>query len=424
MIYTMFVAEINQFYESVVLIRFLRIDILLNPVLSQNQVDNGDMDDSSGDVVSKLSKYDVYCSYHVNDLDTVDCICNILRDYQVTMWFDSTRSTSNNANRLHHDVQNAIVDAEIFLCFVSENCFNSYYSQMEIKFAKRRAKKCIYVMLENLNFSKSGYIALLISGSLRFNGYDDTSWPENQIQRLFAAIYTVYTSLNSALDSKTKLNYSPEILNFYRILKEITQEAKRLFEKLKGLRAANPRPFILNENEKSKFVEIVKQLEVNVQEITNQKAQMHELISNLNENEQNTSQLIQEHLVQITNKNLNPAERQELEKNIKKALHLNKAFIEQLKFLNKEALIFLDLEASCLTEINDVAKALRTPGNNREFDMKNKVLFEARLKHFDEYKSLLNKEDSANNMVRRINIFEKYGVMLNVEARKSSEQES
>jgi hypothetical protein len=388
-----------------------KIDLLINPIVlkNANEVDF----EVNGDVV-RASKYEIYCSYHSDDLDTVTSICERLRDFQVNMWFDAGRVPGRETVRLSHDVQNAILDSEIFLCFASEKCFGSHYSQIEIKFAKKHSKKCIYFMIDNLNFYKSGYITLLIAGSLRFNAYEGNCMIESQIRKLFVAIYTVYSNLNnSVIDNKTKLSYSPEVLNSYRMSMEISTETKRLFEKLDGLRISNC-SVIATEKSKSDFEDVLKQLENQLQTISKQKASTFELLGNLDESEKANSDHMQELMMKMSDKSLDSANRTELEKKIKRYLNFEKAFIEQLKYLNKEVLSFLELETVCLAEIYDVRKSLRlTSNNNRDFEVKNRVLFDARIKHFNEYKRLLTKEDNAFNMLRRINIFEKYGVMLN-----------
>ena len=127
----------------------------------------------------------IFISCHYKSIDIVDQIVIRLQELNLELWYDE----NTVRNRLSQKMQEEITSSSLIICFISKLYLKSKSCQFEFYYANNSGKKCINIILEELEIhAVHGIEMYLFGNSLRLDAYKyikDSKDGEETIENIF-----------------------------------------------------------------------------------------------------------------------------------------------------------------------------------------------------------------------------------------------
>ena len=191
--------------------------------------------------IERKIRYDMFISFEVENRELVNIVCGELTRKGFKIWVDIFNSYASLTNdNLNTDVEDAILESSMIVCFVTKNYCASSKCQAELKFGYTNKRKCIMIMLEDFDVGYAGTLfGQYVFGTLKCNAYEEPNclenWPENLYEKLYVLIRKLFCQLYVKEDFK-EIDENNELDNVYRKLRKIVLECGVLREKSSKLR--------------------------------------------------------------------------------------------------------------------------------------------------------------------------------------------
>jgi hypothetical protein len=201
--------------------------------------------------VAKQMKYDIFVSFETENKDLVSTICTEFAKKDFKVWVDIEHVYNND--QLNYEVEEAIHESRMVVCFVTKQYCASTNGQLELKYSYTNKRKCILVLLENFDLGHAGF-GLYVLDTLKCNVFEESNnlqyWSENVFEKLLSSIRKVYCQLYVKEDLK-EIDENNELSNMFRKFRRIVLECAILREKSTKLKVEcnNNNKKILNERQ-------------------------------------------------------------------------------------------------------------------------------------------------------------------------------
>ena len=210
--------------------------------------------------------YDLFVSFDDENKDLVNIVCGEMIRKGFKIWADIMHTyVSLENDSLHTEIEDAILESRMIICFVTERYCASKRCQSELKFSFTNKRKCIMIMLENYDVGAAGTIfGQNIFGTIKCNAYEEPNclenWSDSFYEKLYTIVRKVYCQLYVKEDFKD-FDENNELDNMYRKLRRIVLDCGVLREKTAKLRAECYKRTSLNERLETSIETVLKSFE-------------------------------------------------------------------------------------------------------------------------------------------------------------------
>ena len=183
-------------------------------------------------------------SYQWDHQAQVTRVYDMLTRLGITCWMDVK---SGMGADIYEGMANAVSNACVVVCFMSEKYQQSANCMLEVKFAKQSGVGMIPVMMEGSGWRPSGWLGLITAGSLWVRLSDESQFEENirqlygQIQGMVGAALAVEEVSDEGVASRVRRRRS--LSGCERILRR--RLSRRLLGRLCWLIPQSLRRFLL-----------------------------------------------------------------------------------------------------------------------------------------------------------------------------------
>lgn len=169
---------------------------------------------------SSSTAWHLFVSYHWNSESIVNNLITYLRKlFKIDIWFDKEQLKLNKFDNNKNEIENAIENSELFLCFINRIYCKTQSIIDQIQYAKQLKKRIIVVMLESANNEELGDVGIIINGRLRINAYKEISLFKESNGDEFKRLIK---SLSNTLD------LAPQPIKVQNSLGETTKSGKKI----------------------------------------------------------------------------------------------------------------------------------------------------------------------------------------------------
>jgi tetratricopeptide (TPR) repeat protein len=168
----------------------------------------------------------IFISFHHKSKDIVDEVVKRLQELNLELWYDENPAR----NRLSQKMQEEITHSSLIICFISKLYIKSKSCQLEFYCANNSGKKCVHIILQELELNAVNGIEMYLFGnSLRLDAFKyikDSNIDEETIESIVKDLQSIIIADSDYIENMLGIRRDDNFIGRNDLFKQIDEKFK------------------------------------------------------------------------------------------------------------------------------------------------------------------------------------------------------